>query len=178
MPWQLCPREKPGTQCVGGWVGPRAGLDGCGKSRPHRDSIPGPSSRGQMIQNHISVYHGTYCYDAFAHSHVYISRLLLKQDNACVIQHRGAFVQPILQWKSSITYSECVFVALGIVHAMHMCHICVLFTSKYFSTLTHKHHSRKKKFLNIKCFLFLQLLSEAFLIPRRSERSMTNNVYW
>ena len=23
---------------------PRAGLDGCGKSRPHRDSIPGPSS--------------------------------------------------------------------------------------------------------------------------------------
>jgi hypothetical protein len=24
-------------------VGPRAGLDGCGKSRPHRDSIPGPS---------------------------------------------------------------------------------------------------------------------------------------
>jgi len=28
---------------VGGWVGPRAGLDGCGKS-PHQDSIPGPSS--------------------------------------------------------------------------------------------------------------------------------------
>ena len=23
---------------------PRAGLDGCGKSRPHRDSIPEPSS--------------------------------------------------------------------------------------------------------------------------------------
>ena len=26
------------------WVGPRSGLDGCGKARPHRDSIPGPSS--------------------------------------------------------------------------------------------------------------------------------------
>jgi len=25
-------------------VGPRAGMDGCGKSRPHRDSTPGPSS--------------------------------------------------------------------------------------------------------------------------------------
>jgi hypothetical protein len=25
-------------------VGPRAGLDGCGKSRPQRYSIPGPSS--------------------------------------------------------------------------------------------------------------------------------------
>jgi hypothetical protein len=23
-----------GTHCIGGWVGPRAGLDGCGKSRP------------------------------------------------------------------------------------------------------------------------------------------------
>jgi hypothetical protein len=37
-------RKRPGAHCVGGWVGPRAGLDGCGKSRPHRDSIPGPSS--------------------------------------------------------------------------------------------------------------------------------------
>ena len=38
--------NRPATQCAGGWVGPRAGLDGCGKSRPapHRDSIPGPSS--------------------------------------------------------------------------------------------------------------------------------------
>ena len=33
--------KRPGTLCIGGWVGPRAGLDGCGKSRPHLDSIPG-----------------------------------------------------------------------------------------------------------------------------------------
>jgi hypothetical protein len=38
------PRERPGTHCTGGWVGSRAGLDVCEKSRPHRDSIPGPSS--------------------------------------------------------------------------------------------------------------------------------------
>ena len=38
------PRERPGTHCIGGWVDPRAGLNGSGKSRPHRDSIPGPSS--------------------------------------------------------------------------------------------------------------------------------------
>jgi len=37
-------RERPGTHCTGGWVGPGAGLDRCGKYRPHRDSIPGPSS--------------------------------------------------------------------------------------------------------------------------------------
>ena len=28
------PRERPGTHCTGGWVGPRAGLDRCGKSHP------------------------------------------------------------------------------------------------------------------------------------------------
>ena len=32
------PRERPSTHC------PRAGLDRCGKSRPHWDSIPGPPS--------------------------------------------------------------------------------------------------------------------------------------
>ena len=36
-------REGIGTHCIGGWVGTRAGLDGCGKSHPHRDSIPWPS---------------------------------------------------------------------------------------------------------------------------------------
>jgi len=31
---------RPGTYCIG-WVGPRAALDGCGKSHP-QDSTPGP----------------------------------------------------------------------------------------------------------------------------------------
>ena len=38
----LYPLEKPGTHCTGGWVGTRAGLDGCGKLRFHRDAIAGP----------------------------------------------------------------------------------------------------------------------------------------
>jgi len=42
-PAALYPRES-GTHCTGGWVGLRAGLDRCGKSRPHRDSIRGSSS--------------------------------------------------------------------------------------------------------------------------------------
>jgi hypothetical protein len=29
---------------TGGWMGPRAGLDVCKLSRPHRESIPGPYS--------------------------------------------------------------------------------------------------------------------------------------
>jgi hypothetical protein len=38
------PLERPGTYYTGAWVGPRAGLDVCVKSRPYRDSTPGPSS--------------------------------------------------------------------------------------------------------------------------------------
>jgi hypothetical protein len=47
------PPERPGTHCIEGWVGPMAGLDGCGKSRfpdrparsesLYRLSHPGPS---------------------------------------------------------------------------------------------------------------------------------------
>jgi hypothetical protein len=43
-PATLPPEKRPGTHCIGGWVGPRAGLDGWGKYRPDRDLIPGPSS--------------------------------------------------------------------------------------------------------------------------------------
>jgi hypothetical protein len=43
-PGRSLPREKPGTHCTGGCVGPMSGLDRYGKSRPNRDSIPGPSN--------------------------------------------------------------------------------------------------------------------------------------
>jgi len=39
MPWPLfTPGKDPSSHCTGGWVGPRASVDKCGKSRPHRDS--------------------------------------------------------------------------------------------------------------------------------------------
>ena len=34
VPAALYPRERPSTYCTGGWVGPTAGVDKCGKSRP------------------------------------------------------------------------------------------------------------------------------------------------
>jgi len=52
---------------------------------------------------------------------------------------------------------------------------------QYFPTSSHKQHDfRKKKLLNIKCvFGFsVQLLSETFLILRRTERDMIKNVNW
>ena len=41
--------KDPGTHCTGGWVGPRAGLDRCGKSRLHRDSIPNRPAHSQSL---------------------------------------------------------------------------------------------------------------------------------
>jgi len=44
------PREKTLVPIVlGGWVGPRVGLVGWEDSRPHRDSIPGPSSHSESL---------------------------------------------------------------------------------------------------------------------------------
>jgi len=43
-PTALPPGKRSGPHCIVGWVGPRARVDGCGKSRPNRDSVPGPSS--------------------------------------------------------------------------------------------------------------------------------------
>ena len=34
-PGALLPGVKPGTRCVGGWVGPRASVEGCGKFCHH-----------------------------------------------------------------------------------------------------------------------------------------------
>ena len=45
------PRKRPGTHCIGGWVGPTAGLDGCGKSR----LLPGFDPRtAQPVSNHYT----------------------------------------------------------------------------------------------------------------------------
>jgi hypothetical protein len=44
-PGHFTPGKEPRYPLYRRLRGPGAGLDGCEKSRPHRDSIPGPSSR-------------------------------------------------------------------------------------------------------------------------------------
>ena len=50
-PRPLYPRERTGTHCKGGWVGPRAGLEGYGKSR-----LPPPGLDPRTVQPVASRY--------------------------------------------------------------------------------------------------------------------------
>jgi len=47
-PAALYPRERAGTHCTEGWVGPRGRSGRGGKSRPHRDSIPDRPARSSV----------------------------------------------------------------------------------------------------------------------------------
>jgi hypothetical protein len=48
-PGRLYPRERPGTHCTGGWVGPGAGLDRCGKSHPNGIRSPDLPARRESL---------------------------------------------------------------------------------------------------------------------------------
>ena len=48
-PAALFPRERHCTDFTGGWVGPRAGLDGCGKSRPRGFRSPYRQARSESL---------------------------------------------------------------------------------------------------------------------------------
>jgi hypothetical protein len=56
----LSPGKRAGTQCTRGWAGPRAGLDGCGKPRPHRVRAPNRQARSESP--HRLHYPGTWAH--------------------------------------------------------------------------------------------------------------------
>ena len=80
------------------------------------------------------------------------------------------------------TYFECLSVALDIQHAMHMCHTVVCGLSGrtiFFHIISMNNTIFEKKVIGHKiCFVFLQFLSEIFLILRKNERDMIIHAYW
>jgi hypothetical protein len=66
-PANLPPGKNSGTHCIGGWLGPKAGLNGCGKSRLHRDSIPGAvqpvasQKKNLFFPTHTKITELSYC---------------------------------------------------------------------------------------------------------------------
>jgi len=66
-PRSLYPRKRTGTHCTGGWVGPGAGLDRCGKSRPagiRSPDLPARSESLYRLRYRGSVLY-TYCFRYF-----------------------------------------------------------------------------------------------------------------
>jgi hypothetical protein len=58
-PRPLYPRERPITLCIGGWVGSRAGLDVCEKSRPHWDFFFDPRTVQPVASRYTDWVTGT-----------------------------------------------------------------------------------------------------------------------
>jgi hypothetical protein len=59
-PAALPPGKRPSTQYIGGWVYPRAGLDGCEKSRPHRYIFTSCIYNQHMHYSFVVIYTPTY----------------------------------------------------------------------------------------------------------------------
>ena len=104
-PTVLSPTKAPGTHSTEGWVGQRACLDGCGKSRPHRDSIPGPSSRSESLYRLLYPDLPVTSSNSFVSRilHLYIRPFLINQ----VCTHEGGFIKHDICTKKIISCVAC-----------------------------------------------------------------------
>jgi hypothetical protein len=71
-PAALPPGKRPDIQCRRGWVDPRAGLGGCGKSRSHRDLMPGPDRPARSDSLHRLSYSGQFIHNKYIHEVIFV----------------------------------------------------------------------------------------------------------
>jgi hypothetical protein len=110
------------------------------------------------------------------------TRNISKTGNVLITYHWDAFLQALMQWKSSKYYTTWLCVcSLSFPACNARALYCHLWPDPLYNILPHYLTNRKifdKKILNIKCVFWfcLQLLPETFLILGRTERDMIKNV--
>ena len=117
---------------------------------------------------------------------MYVSLALNKNGTARKMYHRGAFVQPQLQWEGSKYYTALLSICSPRYPACNAHGPIVVCDrprqTQQFHSISEmvRFKNKKKEFLILQgVFRFsLHLLSETFLILARTERDMIKNVYW
>jgi hypothetical protein len=107
------PGKKTGTHSARGWVGPRAGLDDCGTSRPHWDSIPRLSNPYQVAIPTVrpSTWSRTSQCEHFCTETIYIEKchsVIIPISNK-MSQHQYLYIQPNVTVRTFISnqISQC-----------------------------------------------------------------------
>jgi hypothetical protein len=108
-PAAFYPRESPGNHCTVGWVGPRVGLDNCGKSRPHRDSIPDRPARSQSLYRLSYPAHGSGIIRSYLRSCNLLLKLLKTKPNLLYTRNQSV-PTPVINNNQLMTYKAKVAV--------------------------------------------------------------------
>ena len=115
-------RERPGTHRIGGWVGPRAGLDGCRESRPTGKRSPDRPARSRYTDWTIPAHIHNYIHKTNRVSRLYsVAAVLYLQSVLHVMLFRmlhmfcgdrGSTVVKVLCYKSIGRWFDPSFVSL------------------------------------------------------------------
>jgi hypothetical protein len=130
-PRPLYPRERPGTHCTGGWVGPRAGLDVCGirsPDRPARSQSLTELSGPLECVGYESIFLPSkqpitwrpwgpkrVCCPTYLSTHVYIIQCFCF---CCFSSPLPSFIFVFVFYYSSLDYSDCSLTSLYVLRLL------------------------------------------------------------
>lgn len=105
----VCYVERPGNDCIAGYVGPRAGLDGCRISRPRRHLIPRPhSSKHIAVQSALSLYQNCVLTLTSCERHLPFSLIHGSQYSASDILIRKLLTHQVKNYLYSVLCNICI----------------------------------------------------------------------
>jgi len=124
--------KGPGTHCIGGWVGPRAGLDRCGKSRPHRHSrVTGPSSpqlvaiptelsRPTIVASNNKQSHKLSSYNKSQQDAVFLNFILVK-NSTCLRQIYCPSSGVLILYSQQLVFANLQILEMGKITSVNTC---------------------------------------------------------